>query len=87
MWKQWASNRFKKGYRKISNEMVERVKKAVKKLVESEHPERYGVPKKGNLSGYYAWELGRQCRILFKPHYDENTIEFARVCSHKESYG
>lgn len=87
MWKPGRSNRFKKGYKKIGAELLKRVNKALKTLLESEHPENIGQIKTGAKKGYFSYEIGRSCRILYLPHHDTKVLEFARICSHKEVYG
>lgn len=87
MWRPKSSNRFKHGYSRLSDEMAKRVQEAIRIILSSPNPERLGVPKKKKWKSYFAWELGRSCRILYKPNYNERIIEFIRVCSHKEVYG
>jgi hypothetical protein len=55
-------------------------------LLSSPRPERLGILKSGSRKGYFAWELGRKCRILYYPVYEENIVEFFRICSHDEVY-
>ena len=83
MWRPGTSNRFKKGYRKIGPEILDRITEGLEILINSERPELLGIKK----DSYYAYEVGRQCRILFCPHHDTRILELARVCSHKEVYG
>ena len=66
--------------------MVERVDNALKTLLNEERPERLGIPKKASRKGYFAYELGRSCRIIYKPNYNEKIVEFFRVCSHTQAY-
>lgn len=92
-WKLTITPTFKRGYRKVSSEMQERIENAIKNLCESEHPERLGVFKKRIevrgivLERVFAYELGRDCRIIYDVDRKEKTIIFYRVCSHKEVYG
>lgn len=87
MWRSRVSDRFESIYNRLSAEMVRRVDTAIIALLSSRRPELMGIAKKGSRKGYFAWELGRSCRILYRPDYDEMVIEFFRVCSHKEVYG
>lgn len=84
MWKPSKSNRFQSKFNNIGSDLVDRAVEGILILVTAERPELFGVPKRGPWSTYYAYEIGRSCRILYKPHYDSGIIEFARICSHKE---
>lgn len=86
MWKALLSNRFKSSYRNLSDEMAQRVDSALQDLLNADKPERLGIAKKASRKSYFAYELGRSCRIIYRPAYDQKTIEFFRVCSHKEAY-
>lgn len=66
--------------------MARKVDDAIITLLSSPRPESLGLAKTGPRKGYFAWELGRQCRILYCPKYEENIVEFFRVCSHDEVY-
>ena len=87
LWESWHSNRFKKRYKKLELQLRERVAEALEQLETANYPERLGVPKVGGLKGTLAYELGQDCRILYVVARKENTIQFHRVCSHKEVYG
>ena len=67
--------------------MAKKVDSTLQSLAEAENPENLGVPKKASLKGYFAYELGRSCRIIYRPVYNQNTIELLKVCSHREVYG
>ena len=86
VWKAKPSNRFKSSYKNLSDEMAERVDSALKSLLSEERPERLGIPKKASRKGYFAYELGRSCRIIYRPNYNEKIVEFFRVCSHTQVY-
>ena len=66
--------------------MAERVDSALKSLLSEDRPERLGISKKASRKGYFAYELGRSCRIIYRPDYGEKVVEFFRVCSHTEVY-
>ena len=66
--------------------MAQRVDSALKDLLNKDKPERIGIPKIASRKGYFAYELGRSCRIIYRPIYEEQTIEFLRLCSHKQAY-
>jgi mRNA-degrading endonuclease RelE of RelBE toxin-antitoxin system len=86
LWKAKPSNRFRRSYNKLDSEMVERVEGALQSLLNADRPERLGIQKTGRRKGYWAFELGRSCRIIYRPEYDEGLIEFFRLCSHTEVY-
>ena len=86
MWKSKPSNRFKSSYKNLSNEMAKRVDDALTSLLNADRPERLGIQKTASRKGYFAYELGRSCRIIYRPEYDEMIIEFFRVCAHTEVY-
>ncbi len=86
MWKAKPSNRFKSSYKNLSDEMAQRVDSALKTLLDADKPELLGIPKMASRKGYFAYELGRSCRIIYRPIYNQKTIELLRVCSHKQAY-
>ena len=86
MWKSKPSNRFKHSYKNLDDEMAERVDNALKNLLTAERPERMGIAKTAKRKGYFAYELGRSCRIIYRPEYSEGLVEFFRLCSHTEVY-
>ena len=86
LWKAKPSNRFKSSYKHLSDEMAERVDSALKSLLSEDRPERLGIPKKASRKGYFAYELGRSCRIIYRPNYNEKIVAFFRVCSHTAVY-
>jgi len=87
LWRSKPSPRFERSYENLSDEMVDRVDEAIRIILSSQRPERLGTQKRGGLKAYFAYELGRKCRILYRPQYDQGIIDFFRVCSHKEVYG
>jgi len=86
-WAQTFTKRFKHSYRRLTAHMKQRVDQAITTLVQSENPQFLGIRKRSPLSKIYAYELGRECRILYRVNEHEKTIDFFRVCSHKEVYG
>lgn len=86
MWRSRKSNRFEHRYKKLSDEVAQKVDEVIVTLLSSERPERKGIAKTASRKGYFVWELGRSCRVLYRPIYAENTVEFSRVCSHNEVY-
>lgn len=66
--------------------MAKRADKALEIILMHDKPERLGTLKTASRKGLFAYELGRSCRILYNPIYETHTIEFFRICSHKEVY-
>lgn len=87
MWHPKRSNRFERSYERLNEEIANQVDEALRRLLSSERPELLGISKMGSRKSYFSWELGRSCRILYRPEYSERIIEFFRLCSHKEAYG
>lgn len=86
MWEADTSNRFRKNLKRMSPEMRQKAQEAMKTLLIAERPETMGEPKTASRDTYFAWDLGRECRIVYRPRKEEKVIEFERVCSHKEAY-
>jgi mRNA-degrading endonuclease YafQ of YafQ-DinJ toxin-antitoxin module len=87
LWRINKFNRFESAYRRLDDEWVERVDAALRILTKTSRPETLGASKSSTLRGFFAYELGRDCRILYRPDYNAGILEFHRVCSHKEVYG
>jgi len=86
LWRSKKSNRFEHRYNKLSDEMAKKVDEAISSILSSERPEKIGVMKTSSRKGYFAWELGQRCRVLYRPIYPDRIVEFFRVCSHDEVY-
>jgi mRNA-degrading endonuclease RelE of RelBE toxin-antitoxin system len=86
LWRSRKSNRFEHRYKKLSDEVAQKVDEVIVTLLSSDRPERKGIEKTASRKGYFAWELGQSCRVLYRPIYEEKVIEFFRVCSHNEAY-
>jgi mRNA-degrading endonuclease RelE of RelBE toxin-antitoxin system len=85
LWEFDRKSKFKKQFKLLGSIRQEKVKKALLQLTKSEKPESLGVYKPS--LEIYAYELGRDDRIIFKVDYDRHTIELVRVGDHKMSYG
>ena len=86
MWRSRKSNRFLHRYKKLSDERAQRADEAILTLLSSDRPETKGIAKTASRKGYFAWELGQSCRMLYRPIYAEKVVEFFRICSHDEIY-
>jgi addiction module RelE/StbE family toxin len=56
-------------------------------LSNSDDPGKLGLPKKGRWSGYYAYDLGRSHRLIYKVLYKEKIILIVAVGDHRQVYG
>ncbi|MEX0861758.1 hypothetical protein [Nitrosopumilus sp.] len=85
MWEFDRKSKFKKQYKLLGSVRQERVKKALMQLAYSEKPESLGVYK--SSMEVYAYELGRDDRMIYRVDYDKHTIELVRIGDHKMTYG
>lgn len=87
----WTPN-FKRLYKtketKVTKKMMERVDKAILDLRNSDEPERLGKKKKGRISSYFSYELGKRHRILYKVERSGEAVSVSlhRICDHKQVY-
>ena len=86
LWQSWRSSPFKKRYKTNCQKNQERIKEAIYQILNAENPEFLGKRKHGDLKDYYAYDIGLDCRILYKLNYDKKLVEFHRVCFHKHVY-
>jgi hypothetical protein len=66
--------------------MADKADEALITILSTERPERLGVMKTASRKGFFAYELGQSCRILYRPIYESHIVEFFRICSHGEVY-
>lgn len=85
-WKTDRTNQFRKCYKNASSEIQSRVKAAIVQLVEEKDPRVLGVGKQGQLAGVWAYEIGRNCRLLYSLDWDSHTLLFDRICDHNVAY-
>jgi mRNA-degrading endonuclease RelE of RelBE toxin-antitoxin system len=86
--KGWIPDRrptFSKQFKELDSKTQKRVKDAVMELLAAENPARLGVYKQDMR--IFAYNIGKKHRILYNVNWNDNTIEFLRVCDHKSAYG
>ena len=76
--------RFKKQYKNLDSQTKEKVNEAIHELRNSENPARLGEYKQDMR--IFAYNIGKKYRILYNVNWNDNTIEFLRVCDHKSVY-
>ncbi len=80
----WIPNRrprFSKQFSKLDSKTQKRVQDALLELLHVENPARLGIYKSDMR--IFAYNIGKKYRILYNVNWNENTIEFIRVCDHK----
>ncbi|SMH71294.1 type II toxin-antitoxin system RelE family toxin [Candidatus Nitrosotalea okcheonensis] len=87
MWDADFDNLFRRQYKRLDSQLQKRVDDAVAEIVGSEDPTKLGEQKRGHLKHFYAYDLGRQYRIIYNISYNTKTIIFSNVGSHKQVYG
>ncbi len=87
MWTIQANPDFYRQLKKLGPEELRRFDQAVNDLTLSEDPGKIGLPKKGHWSGYYAYNLGRSHRLIYKVLYKEKIVLIVAVGDHKQVYG
>jgi mRNA-degrading endonuclease RelE of RelBE toxin-antitoxin system len=66
-WKYNDTTQFRRDYKNLRNPQIqEKVKEAIRNILESENPRRLGIHKINNMDCIYGYELGLQYRILYE---------------------
>ena len=84
----WVPNRramFIKQFGRLDPEIRQRAENAVLEMLASENPARLGKYKQSMR--VFSYELGRKYRIIYNVNWDNNTVEFLRICDYKSVYG
>ncbi len=84
----WNTERtptFRRQYKNIGHGRRHAVDIAVEVLKASENPAVLGRYKQG--SRFYAYELSKGDRLVYRINRDEHTTILFRVCDHKSVYG
>lgn len=63
------------------------LKRAIQELENADDPVKLGTRKHGPYSDAYSYERGKSIRLIYRVDFDNKTIEFVTVGSHKEVYG
>jgi len=81
------SKTFERQYSKLSSELGKRVDTAITDLESSDDPAKLGEPKLGSLKNCFAYEIGKQYRIIYSVNKAEIMILLLKVGKHKDVYG
>ncbi len=73
--------------KRLGPEEINRYRKAILELSNSDDPGKIGRPKKGPWSGYHVYGLGRSHRLIYKVLYKEKIVMIVAVGDHKQVYG
>jgi len=82
-WTAKFTGTFKKGYKRLSEEVKQRVEKAIETLLSSENPRKEGHKLHGPWEGCYSCEIGPKYRLIYKVEFERKEIEFLAVGTHK----
>ena len=63
------------------------VNEVILHLATYENPAYADIPKKGRLEGYFAYEIGRSHRLIYKVIGQQKIILLLVVGDHKSAYG
>ncbi|MGI0083523.1 MAG: type II toxin-antitoxin system RelE family toxin [Nitrososphaerales archaeon] len=75
---------FNRGFKSLSSNDRDRVKKALEELASLDDPRRGGDRKHGPLRDLYAYSVGQQIRILYA--FVDGKLVLLRVGSHSAVY-
>ncbi len=84
IWHATRKTKFLKQYKNLDPEIQEKVNHSIQELRNSENLTRLGTYKQSKR--VFAYDIGRKYRIIYNVNWNENTIEFLRVCDHKSAY-
>jgi addiction module RelE/StbE family toxin len=85
VWGISRKSKFKTQYKKLPQQIQNKVDEALIALAKSEKPRLLGTYKQS--LGVWAYELNDSYRMLYNVNDSENLIELFRVGDHKEVYG
>jgi len=74
---------FKRGYKKLSEEVKQRVETAIRTLLSSEDPRRKGHRLHGPWEGCHSYEIGLKYRLIYRAEFERKEITFLAVSTHK----
>ncbi len=87
MWFIERTKLFQNSYKKLSSELQKKTDNAIITLAKSEYPTKVGIPKKGKYKGYFAYEINRSYRLIYKVINPQQIILLVVVGDHKSVYG
>ena len=84
-WNATRKTKFLKQYKNLDPQIQQKVNEAIQELRYSQNPARLGKYKQNKR--VFAYDIGRKYRVIYNVNWNNNTIEFLRVCDHKSVYG
>jgi len=87
LWLTQQTKSFESSYKKLSSELKKQTDKAIINLAMSTNPTDLGKPKRGKFKGYFAYEIGRSYRLIYKVINPQQIILLVVVGDHKSVYG
>lgn len=87
MWVTQQTKSFKKSYKKLSSQLQKQTDNAIINLATSKNPTDLGKPKLGKFKGYFAYEIGKSYRLIYKVINPQHIILLIVVGDHKLVYG
>ena len=87
MWRIERTSRFVRCYVRLPSQVRRRVDEAILQLAESENPADAGVLKRGRFKGYFAYEIGRSYRLIYRVVSRQKIVLLVVVGDHKSVYG
>jgi len=83
IWTAKFTGTFKRGYKRLSEEVRRRVEIAIEMLLSSDDPTKEGHMLHGSWEGCYSYEVGLKYRLIYKVEFERKEIEFLAVGTHK----
>ena len=88
MWNSSYSREFIKQSKKIARTpYYELLKRAIGELEKADSPAQLGTRKHGSYYDAYSYKIGKSIRLIYRVNFDNVTIEFVAIGTHKEVYG
>jgi len=84
IWNATRKTKFLKQYKNLDSKIQYKVNDAIQQLRESKNPARLGEYKQDMR--IFAYNIGKKYRIIYNINWNDDTIEFLRVCDHKSVY-
>jgi len=87
LWYTQKTKSFDNSYKKLSSDLKKQTDIAIINLATSENPVNLGTPKRGRFKGYFAYEISRSYRLIYKVINPQQIILLVIVGDHKLVYG
>lgn len=83
LWTAKFTGTFKRGYKRLSEDVRRRVEASIERLLASEDPRRQGHTLHGAWKGCYSYRIGLRYRLIYTVNSEEKEIEFLAVGTHR----